>query len=125
MKVASERPDFLQKKDMEALLELSEVPQLKDQINRVIKEKYSFLIGSFYFYASDNKVVGFGFQKTDLKQIPEPIFKFDSLRNLHVENNRFTEIPDSISRLKNLRELYVCSNKIKKIYDSINKLELI
>jgi Leucine-rich repeat (LRR) protein len=109
---------------MKTLQKLSEIPQLRDSINRIIQEKHG-VIGLFYVYVMDRRVIGFGFHKTDLKLIPEPVFNFEALKNLYIENNSLTEIPDSILGLKILRELYVCSNRIRTVSESINQLDLL
>jgi len=119
---------FICKNDREALLELAEIPLFPfgDKIKEIIEKEYSFCHSySYYVYVMDKRVIGLGFHHTDLKRIPEPIFKLDSLRELCIENNKLIEIPDSISRLKNLKKLLASSNKIKSVSKSINQLNLL
>ena len=120
------KEDFLCKNDTDVLLELVEVPQLKDRVKKILEEYVAKKIVCFsvwsYFYVNDKRIIGIAFSKNDLKTIPEPIFKLDALKELHLEENRITLIPDAISKLKNLTMLFLSSNRIRTISDSINCL---
>jgi len=121
------KEDFLCKNDTEVLLELVEVPQLKDKVERILEEFIARRVCCFspwsYFYIADKRIRGLAFPKYNLKAIPEPIFKLDALEELYLEKNRITVIPDAISRLKNLTKLFLSSNRIRKVSDSINSLD--
>lgn len=121
------KEDFLCKNDTEVLLELVEIPELKDRVKHILEEYVAKRIVCFtvgrYFYVDDKRIIGIAFSNFNLKTIPEPIFKLDALKELHLEENRITLIPDTISKLKNLTMLFLSSNRIRIISDSINSLD--